>query len=243
MSSVSITTTQNVTIDYTLADFKLRALAFSIDVSIIGAWISVHYIINTFAFGSTSFYNVYFYLMVIPFFSFYTLLLEYYMNGQTLGKRSMNIKVVMINGREPTFIDYFIRWSRGFIEIYLSSGVLATIMINTTNHNQRLADIIAGTIIIKIDEPNKLTADDLLKIKANNNFKPSYPEVLMFTESELVTIKKLTDRYRHYNNEAYKKLINDCAIQLALKMGVTIKESKPEFFLKTLIHDYVVLTR
>ncbi len=165
------------------------------------------------------------------------------MNGQTPGKRSMNIRVVMLNGKEPAFIDYFIRWSLRFVEIYLSSGVLAAIMINTTNLNQRIADIIAGTVMVKINEQNAVTTDDLLKISSQNNYEPSYPEVIMFKESDMLNIKKLVDRYSTFNNEAHRHLVIDASNKLSSKMGVTVKEKKPELFLKTLIKDYVLLTR
>lgn len=217
--------------------------AYFIDLLIMAAWIIIHSVINTAIFSGSAMGTVYFYVMVIPFFSFYTLLMEYFMNGQTPGKRSMNIRVVMLNGKEPAFIDYFIRWSLRFVEIYLSSGVLAAIMINTTNLNQRIADIIAGTVVVKINEQRAFTTDDLLKISSQNNYEPTYPEVVMFKESDMLNIKKLVDRYATFNNEAHRHLVIDACNKLSSKMGVTVKEKKPELFLKTLIKDYVVLTR
>lgn len=165
------------------------------------------------------------------------------MNGQTPGKRSMNIRVVKLNGKEPVFMDYFIRWSLRFVEIYLSSGVLATIMISTTNLKQRLADIIAGTVVVKVNVNPFVTTNDLLKISSQNNYEPSYPEVIMFSEGDMLTIKKLVDRFIYIGNEAHRQLTLETANKLSYKMGVTIKEKKPELFLKILIRDYVVLTR
>lgn len=243
MAIVSITTTQNVTIDHNLADFRQRLMAYFIDLLIIIAWIIVHSIVRSFVFNDSGFADVYFYVVIISFFSFYTLLMEYLMNGQTPGKRMMNIRVIKLNGKEPGFIDYFIRWSLRFIEIYLSSGVLASLMINTTVLNQRLADIIAGTVVVKIQETLTVTIDDLLKISSQNNYEPSYPEARIFTEADMLTIKKLVDRYLLFDNEAHRNLVTEAANNLSKKMGVVMKEKKPELFLKTLIKDYVVLTR
>ncbi len=243
MAIVSITTTQNVTIDHNLADFRQRLMAYFIDLLIIIAWIIVHSIVRSFVFNDSGFADVYFYVVIISFFSFYTLLMEYLMNGQTPGKRLMNIRVIKLNGKEPGFIDYFIRWSLRFIEIYLSSGVLASLMINTTVLNQRLADIIAGTVVVKIQETLTVTIDDLLKISSQNNYEPSYPEARIFTEADMLTIKKLVDRYLLFDNEAHRNLVTEAANNLSKKMGVVMKEKKPELFLKTLIKDYVVLTR
>ena len=243
MASISITTTQNVTIDHTLADFRQRLVAYFIDILIITAWIIIHSVIKSILFSDSGLGDAYFYVVIISFFSFYTLLMEYFMNGQTPGKRAMNIRVVKLNGKEPEFMDYFIRWSLRFIEIYLSSGVLAAIMINTTNLNQRLADIIAGTVIVKINGNQVISSDDLLKISSQNNYEPSYPEVTIFSENDMLTIKKLVDRYLAFDNESHRTLILETANKLSKKMGVTIKEKKPELFLKTVIRDYVVLTR
>ena len=243
MASISITTTQNVTIDHTLADFRQRLAAYFIDILIVLAWVIIHSVIKSLLFSNSGLGDAYFYVVIILFFSFYTLLMEYFMNGQTPGKRALNIRVVKLNGNEPAFMDYFIRWSLRFIEIYLSSGVLATIMINTTNLNQRLADIIAGTVIVKIQGNHSVTSDDLLKISSQNNYEPSYPEVTIFSENDMLTIKKLVDRYLSIGNEAHRLLVVDAANNLSKKMGVNIKEKKPELFLKTIIRDYVVLTR
>ena len=211
MATISITTTQNVTIDHTLADFRLRLSAYFIDILIILAWVIIHSVIKSVIFNDSGFGDAYFYVVIISFFSFYTLLMEYFMNGQTPGKRAMNLRVVKLNGNEPSFMDYFIRWSLRFIEIYLSSGVLAAIMINTTNLNQRLADIIAGTVIVKIKGTLSINSVDLLKINSQNNYEPSYPEVIIFSENDMLTIKKLVDRYLSIDNESHRLLVLETA--------------------------------
>jgi uncharacterized RDD family membrane protein YckC len=243
MAIISITTTQNVTIDHNLADFRQRLSAFFLDFLIILSWIIIHRIIAILLIPNPTLNDIYFYIMVIPFFSFYTLIMEYFMNGQTPGKRAMNIRVVKLNGNEPVFMDYFIRWSLRFIEIYLSFGVLASVMINTTQLNQRFADIIAGTVLVNIHIKQNISVDDLIKMSAQNSHEVSYPEVITFTETEMLLIKKLVDRYLNVQNESHRLLVVETANKLSHKLGVTMKEKKPELFLKTLIRDYVILTR
>jgi uncharacterized RDD family membrane protein YckC len=243
MASISITTTQNVTIDYTLSGFSPRLFAFIIDWLIIIAWVLIHSFIGYSVFNDSDTSAIYIWVFVIPFFSFYTLLMEYFLNGQTPGKRSMGIRVIMINGKEPTFLDYFIRWSLRFVEIYLSSGVLASVMISTTDKKQRIADIIAGTVLVKVQIIQSILADDLIKIGGNGNYEPLYPEVILFKEEEMLVLKKLVDRFYLYRNSAHINLVQETAMQIAGKMGVKIKEEKPEQFLKAIIRDFVVLTR
>lgn len=243
MSFISITTTQNVTIDYSLAGFQSRLIAFLIDFLIIVVWTIVHLLLSGLFFTDNYVREIYRWIIIVPFASFYTLLMEYSMNGQTPGKRSMGIRVLMLNGKEPSFMVYFIRWSLRFVEIYISSGVLASIMINTTNLKQRLADIIAGTVLVKANTSQTIFADDLARIGSQNNYAPTYPEVLMFNESEMLSVKILIDRFVENQNKAHRLLVNDVAKNIALKMGVKIKEPQPELFLKVLIRDFVVLTR
>lgn len=243
MANISITTTQNVTIDYTLSGFSARFFAFLIDWLIILAWVIIHWFIGYSIFNDSGASQIYIWIVVIPFFSFYTLIMEYVMNGQTPGKRSMGIRVLMLNGKEPTFLDYFIRWSLRFVEIYLSSGVLACVMISTTDKKQRIADIIAGTVLVKVQIIQSIVVDDLIKIAGNGTYEPIYPEVIGFKEEEMLQLKKLVDRFYQYRNKAHNALVNETARQIAAKMGVKIKEEKPELFLKTVIRDFVVLTR
>jgi uncharacterized RDD family membrane protein YckC len=243
MSYISITTTQNVTIDYSLAGFQSRLLAFFIDFLIIVVWVIVHLLLSGLFFTDDYIRDIYQWIIIVPFAAFYTLAMEYFMNGQTPGKRSMGIRVLMLNGKEPSFLVYFIRWSLRFVEIYFSSGVLATIMINTTNLKQRLADIIAGTVLVKANTSQSIFVDDLSRISSQNSYEPTYPQVLMFKESEMIVIKILIDRFLENQNSAHRSLVKDAAINLASKMGVKIKEPQPELFLKVLIRDFVLLTR
>ncbi|PIO47659.1 MAG: hypothetical protein CMR00_08990 [[Chlorobium] sp. 445] len=39
---------------------------------------------------------------------FYDLLFETFMNGQSIGKKPMNIKVIKVDGTQPSFLSYFI---------------------------------------------------------------------------------------------------------------------------------------
>jgi uncharacterized RDD family membrane protein YckC len=100
MSYISITTTQNVTIDYSLAGFQSRLLAFFIDFLIIVVWVIVHLLLSGLFFTDDYIRDIYQWIIIVPFAAFYTLAMEYFMNGQTPGKRSMGIRVLMLNGKE-----------------------------------------------------------------------------------------------------------------------------------------------
>jgi hypothetical protein len=116
-------------------------------------------------------------------------------------------------------------------------------MISTTNLQQRLGDIIAGTIMVNVWDKYSITTDVLSNINSQANYQPKYPEVASFTEAEMLVLKKLVDRHQRYRNAAHRELMLETANRISRKLGIEILENKPDLFIKTLIKDYVVLTR
>lgn len=71
------------------------------------------------------------------------------MNGQTLGKKAMKIKVVDLSGNKPTIMTFFLREIIGKLisTIILLIGYL---MILWDGKKQGLHDKIAGTVVIRV---------------------------------------------------------------------------------------------
>src|SRR6185295_16998115 len=107
MQTIEINTTQNVVIEYELSDLKDRVLAFIIDAFIL--YISIMLLSalyhGIFEGGSEYFY----YFVLIPVFVFYSPIMEYFMKGQSPGKKAMNIKVVKLTGEEADVTAYLAR--------------------------------------------------------------------------------------------------------------------------------------
>ena len=59
--------------------------------------------------------------------SFYHLVCEYAFNGRSLGKYTMRLQVVKLNGKKLTFWDCMLRWIFRLIDISISSGVVALV--------------------------------------------------------------------------------------------------------------------
>src|SRR5581483_5801018 len=110
MAVISITTTQNIELEYDLASLGERIVATIIDLVIIFAYFIVIAMIENFGdmFSSTSaaIVNLLLFLPV----TFYSLLSETFLNGQSVGKRVMGIKVISLNGNQASFAQYLIRW-------------------------------------------------------------------------------------------------------------------------------------
>lgn len=238
MKTIEINTAQNVTIQYELASFGNRAAAFFIDLIVLFGLISC---LNIFflQLGSST---VFMYLILLPVMLFYTLCSEILLDGQTIGKRAIGIKVVKLNGDPATAFDYLIRWAFRFLDIWVSAGSIAAMLISSSTYNQRLGCLLSGTTVIKKSSTRTFTLKDILNIQSIQNHQPSFPTVVQLSEQDMLFVKKVLERNKRYKNESHRELLEKLADKIADIIGVNVQLDK-EKFLKTILADYIVLTR
>jgi uncharacterized RDD family membrane protein YckC len=238
MKTIEINTAQNVTIQYELASFGNRAAAFFIDLIVLFGLISC---LNIFflQLGSST---VFMYLILLPVMLFYTLCSEILLDGQTIGKKAMGIKVVKLNGDPATAFDYLIRWAFRFLDIWVSAGSIAAMLISSSTYNQRLGCLLSGTTVIKKSSTRTFTLKDILSIQSIQNHIPSFPTVVQLSEQDMLFVKKVLERNKRYKNESHRELLEKLADKIADIIGVNVQRDK-EKFLKTILADYIVLTR
>jgi len=80
---------------------------------------------------------------------FYHFLFEWLMGGQTPGKALLKIKVTNLDGTATGPGGYFLRWILRPVDMIFYGGVGILMILLTKNH-QRLGDLAAGTVVIKI---------------------------------------------------------------------------------------------
>ncbi len=248
MRTIDITTTQNVTIEYELATLKERILAFIIDALIV--WSS--YLIVFIALFSTLGGSIYDsglsgqligYLLPVGLLMAYQLVSEVAADGQSWGKKAMGIKVVRLDGEEPSLVDYLLRAVFLIIDFLLSLGIIAALLISSTVNSQRLGDMTANTTVIRVKFNFRFRLEDILKINSLDDYEPIYPEVRQLSEQDMLLIKTVISRYQKHRNPAHKEVISDLSKHLSGILQITdVPRNKIEF-LKTLIRDYIVLTR
>ena len=97
-------------------------------------------------------FNILFIAIMIPLWLVYFLLQEG-LWGQTIGKRITKIKVVKTNGEKARWLKVLIRNLFRFIDVIGPSPyVVGMISIMVSKNRQRIGDIVAGTIVVKVDE-------------------------------------------------------------------------------------------
>lgn len=243
MKNIEITTAQKVTIQYELASVGNRIASFFIDIMI---WVGALITLNIFALQAIGdnfeTYEYFAYLIVIPFILFYTLISEILLDGQTLGKRIMGLKVVKINGDPAAAFDYLIRWAFRFIDIWMSAGSVATLLISSSPYSQRLGGVLSGTTVIKKSATRRFTLKDILNIYSKENYEAQYPNAVRIPEKDMIFLKTVLDRCKKYKNKAHQQVLNDLAVKTAAILEVSVPNEK-EAFLRKVLSDYIVLTR
>lgn len=247
MKSIDIRTTQNVTINYELAQVRERLIAFVLDTlfkSIAGLilwWMALLLLNNSIY--TDDLLEYFAYVVLLPIYTFYTLFFEFIWQGQTPGKRIMKIKVIKLDGKQPEFYDYLIRWTFRILDIFLSLGVIAVLLIVSSDYAQRLGDLTSNTTVVRIHNRVNITLADILRINTRQNYEPAYPGIANFPEEDILVIKQTVERYQRYRNEAHRNAVIALCDKLAQKLEVEDVGNDKIRFLKTLIKDYIVLTR
>lgn len=236
MEQFQIETAQNITINQNTSHLGERMLAYIIDTFII-----VVYTILMFVFLASLDIDMgdqwaFYLILSLPAFLYY-LLFETLMNGKTIGKGAMNLRVVKLDGSKPNFGNYFVRWALRIIDVGITSGGAAVLTILIRGKGQRIGDIAAGTTVIS--EKNRISLKDTLLRELPDDYKPTFPQVTVFKDQEMRTIKELYDRARFNGNHNVivsldKRIKEVLGVQTALK---------PIEFVDVIINDYNYYTQ
>jgi hypothetical protein len=176
-------------------------------------------------------------------FVFYTVVSEILMNGQTLGKKAMRLRVINSKGKEVNSIDFIIRWAFRLIDLYLSIFSLAVVFISTSEKSQRLGGILSNTMVISLAGEMELSLEDILRIEDREQYTPVYSEAFRFSEEEMLTVKAVLDRHLKYHNDSHLELLKMAAIKCRNVLGIESTDQNDAEFLRTLLRDYIVITR
>lgn len=247
MQTINIRTTQNVTIEYELASLRDRAFACVLDMlALFFFYLMMIFFWNIFIGYTGSSDNsgqVFFYLInPIAILSGYHFFMEVFANGQSLGKKSLGIKVVRLDGNETQLGDHLLRAVFYFLDVFLSIGTVAAISVSASSNRQRLGDLAANTTVIRLKSQVLFKLEDILKIDSIEHYEPTYPQVRQLSEEDMLLIKNIIGRYRDHQNFAHEQAVLKLCKRLSEILDIQVPANKIEF-LKTLIKDYIVLTR
>lgn len=231
MNHFQIETAQNVKIQQNVATVWDRILAYLIDFFVIlvyfFATMAVMAGINVSPFESMSTSLV---LGLPPF--LYHLLMETFMNGRSIGKASMKLRVVNIDGSQPRFSSYLIRWLLRIVEISMTTGAVAVAVILINGKGQRLGDMAAKTTVIS--ERRKTGFKKMLNVEIDDTYEPVFPQVAKLKDKDLRRIKSIFEKAKQDDDQI---IMEKLSYKVAEQLEVTMDKS-PQTFIETILKDY-----
>ncbi|MDQ7962208.1 RDD family protein [Flavobacterium lindanitolerans] len=245
MTQLSINTTQNVNINFTAASIGDRILAYLLDFLAKTAYVIVIYSVFFYGLGINKLMDkmddwsrisilVLFYMPV----AFYSLLLESMLEGQTLGKRLLKIKVVKIDGYQASFGDYLMRWLFRIIDVSFSSGIVGLVSIIASEKSQRLGDMAGGTSVITLK--NNININHTILEEIDVSYVPTYPLVIKLSDNDARIIKETFNSARA--NKDYH-MITRLKTKIEDVTGIRNQSGNDEDFIKTILKDYNYYTQ
>lgn len=268
MKTLQIKTAQNVNIKFTAANVFQRLLAFAVDNVL--KFTYLYFAIKLFDLSilddsingdgwTIKAVEVLFFLPV----TFYSLYSEILMDGQTLGKKLLKIKVINVDGFKPSITDYIIRWFLRIIDfnlfallfvyvaslglsdqyallmaLFLFGKLIGFLLILFTDKSQRFGDIIANTIVIYLKDEVEFSQTILENIK--ENYIPTYPSVIKLSDNDARIIKETFKTAAKFND--YKTLIKLRSKILEVTDIKSVHKSDKEF-IDIILKDYNFYTQ
>lgn len=254
MSIITINTAFNIDLEFEIAAFHKRLFAYLIDLTILVAYRMgmAYFLSETLSLWYYDNMAIYLLVLSVPMI-FYSLACELWFNGQTVGKKIMSIRVISLNGEEPAFGQYLLRWITKFFEwpLVIGSvfrysqplisfiiitgflGIAVVISITATKKNQRLGDLAAGTVIV--DTKTVLGVEDTVFMDVKmQDYQPLFPEVMRLSDGDINTIKNVLTQAKKTKNEdmCYR-------VEAKVKQVLSIQSGLlPVQFLEKLLEDY-----
>lgn len=252
MPAIQINTPFNIALDFEVAAVHKRILAYLVDlvILVVYAWGMKTFLTEVVQIQNSR-YGFDILLVSIPML-LYPFICELAMHGQSLGKKMVGIRVMSIEGGEPTVSQFLLRWATRFFEWPLVFGfvfpgfyiiyqlffvgffgVFVVVIIAISKSNQRLGDLGAGTVVVDTKIKTYLHETIFVEV-SHKDYNVQFPEVMKLTDRDINTIKSILDVA---SRKGDFKLATTAADKI--KNHLKIKsELSPFDFLEKVLMDY-----
>lgn len=241
MNHVSVNTSQNISIDYDVAGLGERIGARMIDYLLFFfIFLLAALILPSLGEGFDDAVTIILMIVFGSLFVFYDLLCETIFNGQSVGKRILKIKVISLDGYQPSLGQYFLRWLFRLVDFTLTAQVGGLICVAVTSDKQRIGDIVAGTTLIKTVPRTNLDAVVFRPVVDSESYTPLIPAVALLSDQDINLVHEVM---HNFNKSGNNMLVYKMARKAADVMQVDIPEGMDEWqFLQQLVKDYNYVT-
>lgn len=267
---LQINTTQNVKLNFGLADVGYRILAFLADLVILIAYTWL--VFDVFDFGRfIEMFDDHWSriavgtLIMLPA-TVYTLISEILLQGQTLGKKLMKLKVIKIDGFQASTSDFIMRWFFRIVDIYafmilfilisffnsIANGALNALFLIAfglspivgfitmivSKKKQRFGDMIAGTAVVSLKNKTNISHTILENLK--EDYKPTYNAVIKLSDNDARIIKETFLAAK--KNKDFSILIK-LRTKIEEVTGIKNQEKNDLVFIDKILKDYNYFTQ
>src|SRR5215213_5145851 len=235
MSVIRVTTSFNLDIDFEATPFHKRLFAWGIDFFILIFYIIV---ITKIVDSATrnmdnsidNRYNMWAigWLTFVPYLLYHPVC-EILMNGQSVGKKLMGIRVVNENGGKPGISQYIIRWlvrtsdyaiiillylivislAYPFLVAYIMksffgmfAGAMALFITDIVLVNSKKQQRLGDLLAhtILIKTKQKTSIDDTIFLQVAEGYAPSFPQVMQLSDRDINALKSILDAAKKHGD-------------------------------------------
>ena len=233
MSEFQIRTAQNIGIKQNLAGVGQRVGAVFIDLIFLSIfYYFVFYLLSLTKFDKHLSAWTFISVIMLPYFLYYPLV-QYWNNGQSLGKQLVKIRIVKTDNSHPRLGDFLIRWIFRLFEVNMIPG-LGLIVMLFNDKSQRLGDLVAKTVVVAEAQKTKLGHSIFEELE--QTYTPVFSQAANLSDKDAQLIKTVALEAR--KTKKYKILKS-----LTSKIETLLDIEKPEDmpnkeFIDTILKDY-----
>lgn len=237
MSVLTVSTPFNIDLELALAPFWKRLLAWLLDCLILFVYFYGFYTLVYARLENDSLATIVWILGFGVPWAMYDFLQEVFFNGQSVGKRALGIRVVDLQGNEPSVSQCLLRQVLRTVDFTITFGLCALISSLVSKNSQRVGDIVAGTVVIEKTPRANLTETIYIPVE-RDTYQARFPAVMRLTDRDINGIRTLLAARATKDTEAYAATVSQRIQQV---LGIET-ELEPRIFMQQLLEDYNFLS-
>jgi uncharacterized RDD family membrane protein YckC len=273
MGIIKVPTNFNIELDFEVPEFYKRLLSLLIDILVLFFYYKIAGAIYKSVINGIDRYDddtaydlqAVRLLLLLPI-MLYHVVLEITMNGQSIGKKIMGLRVVDELGGKPSISQFLIRWLLRLSDVWIIMLLLLLVyviltgdgldtpetvfllvfgfaflitdivLVVSSKKGQRIGDILAKTIVISVN--TKSNIQETVFQEVADNYVPSFPQIMQLSDKDINAIKSILESAQRKNDYHVAE-----AAAAKIKNHLKIESSMSPFdFLDVLLKDYNYLS-
>jgi uncharacterized RDD family membrane protein YckC len=221
MEDITLQTTENISLRYDIATAGSRSAAFLIDyIIILLVVVGLNSLIHLVDSGDlfSSYFIAVIYLVTGTLLWVYFVISETVLDGSSIGKRILGIRVIKEDGSPIDSVDSLTRNFIRYVDLLPGTCLVGFVVMMLNERSKRLGDYAAGTIVVRVKsvQPDRVQVGDTPYdevVKGN-------PHLSLITPEEYQLVRDyMTQRYRLSSYKSFS-IADKLASRIAQKLDV-----------------------